>query len=102
MKGNWCEHVTSCGADQLRVEPAEQADESSRGQRQTTPGLLGSHEFSQSSIYRYPRESANGENTAACMKYLQAPYPNKKLIMIWDGASYHENHEVQAYLSQTN
>lgn len=36
------------------------------------------------------------------MKYLQAPYLNKKLIMIWDGASYHENHEVQAYLSQTN
>ena len=49
-----------------------------------------------------PCACGNGENTVAFMKYLQALYPDKKLVIIWDGASYHDGHEVQAYLSQVN
>lgn len=49
-----------------------------------------------------PYERGNGENTVAFIKQLQALYPNKKLIIIWDGASYHDGHEVQDYLSQVN
>jgi transposase len=49
-----------------------------------------------------PYERGDGESTIAFMKYLQALHPNKKLIIIWDRASYHGSEAVQAYLSQVN
>jgi transposase len=49
-----------------------------------------------------PRESGNGENTVFFMKQLQKLNPEKKLMIIWDGASYHDCGEVQAYLDEVN
>ncbi len=49
-----------------------------------------------------PYPKGNGENTILFIQYLQALYPNKKLILIWDGARYHRSKEVQAYLHQMN
>ena len=68
-------------------------------QRQTYYGVMN---LSNQEVIVTPYERGNGENTVAFMKYLQALYPNKKLIIIWDGASYHDGQEVQAYLSQVN
>jgi transposase len=36
------------------------------------------------------------------MKYLQALQPNKKMIILWDKASYHGGKKVQAYLNKLN
>ena len=49
-----------------------------------------------------PYERGNGENTVAFIKQLQALYPNKKPIIIRDGASCHDGQEVREYLSEIN
>jgi transposase len=49
-----------------------------------------------------PRESGNGENTVSFMKQLQQIDPEKRLMIIWDGASYHDCGEVRAYLDEVN
>ena len=49
-----------------------------------------------------PRESGDGENTVSFMKRLQELNPEKKRMIIWDGASYHDCGEVRAYLGEVN
>ena len=49
-----------------------------------------------------PYERGNGKNTVFFLKYLQARYPDKKLIILWDKARYHCGKEVQAYLNTVN
>ena len=49
-----------------------------------------------------PHNGGNGENTVAFIKHLQDLNPNKKLILIWDGAGYHRSEAVQAYLNKAN
>ena len=49
-----------------------------------------------------PHDGGNSKNTVAFIKYLQNLNPDKKLILIWDGASYHRSEEVRAYLNQVN
>ena len=68
-------------------------------QRQTSYGVMNlyNHEFIVT-----PYEGGNGESTVSFLKYLQALHPDKKLIIIWDGASYHCSEEVQTYLTQVN
>ncbi len=34
--------------------------------------------------------------------YLQAEYPQSRIAVIWDGASYHRSGEVQSYLASVN
>ena len=68
-------------------------------QRQTYYGVMNL--YNQEFIVS-PSERGNGECTVSFMKYLQTLYPNKKLIIPWDGASYHKRKEVRAYLSQVN
>ena len=68
-------------------------------QRQTYYGIMN---LANQEVAIMPCEGGNGENTVAFIKQLQALHPNKKLIIIWDGSSYHDGHEVQDYLSQVN
>ena len=49
-----------------------------------------------------PRESGDGENTVSFMKRLRKLNPEKKLMIIWDGARYHDCGEVRAYLDEVN
>jgi transposase len=49
-----------------------------------------------------PYDAGNGVNTVAYVKELQAVYPQSKLLLIWDGASYHKYAEMQAYLQDSN
>ena len=44
-----------------------------------------------------PYEGGNGANTVSFIENLQELYPDKKFIMLWDGARYHGSEEVQAY-----
>lgn len=68
-------------------------------QHQTYYGAINLH--TQQFIVN-PHERGNGENTVAFIKYLQALHPNKKLVILWDGASYHDGQEVQRYLKDVN
>jgi transposase len=67
--------------------------------RQTYFGALNYHtkEFI---IEAYP--SGNGESTVEFVKNLQNKYPNQKIVLIWDGASYHRFGEFREYLTEVN
>lgn len=48
-------------------------------------------------------ESAgNGENTVAFIKHLQQQRPGQRIVLIWDGASYHKSDEVKEFLASVN
>src|SRR5207249_2629355 len=49
-----------------------------------------------------PTETANGYWTTIFVEYLRQNYPNKRLILLWDGASYHRGVEMQEYLEAVN
>lgn len=49
-----------------------------------------------------PYPSGNGVNTVDFVKKLQAIYQNSKLLIIWDGASYHKYSEMKTYLQEIN
>jgi transposase len=49
-----------------------------------------------------PHDRGNGENTVLFLKHLQALNPDKKLIILWDGARYHDGKEVKKYLDEVN
>jgi transposase len=46
--------------------------------------------------------SGNGGNTVAYIQWCQALYPDKKLLFLWDGASYHRGEEMQNFLAREN
>jgi putative transposase len=68
-------------------------------QRQTYYGVMNLYN---QEFFLTPCERGNGENTVSFMKYLQALQPNKKMIVLWDKASYHGGKEVRAYLNKVN
>jgi transposase len=49
-----------------------------------------------------PLPAGNGTCTVAFIKHLPQNYPEKRLILLWDGATYHRQGEMLAYLQQRN
>lgn len=47
-------------------------------------------------------QSGNGENTVKFMKDLQTEFPETRIALIWDGASYHKSAEVKDFLATVN
>ena len=47
-------------------------------------------------------DSGNGVNSVLFIKHLQALHPDKQLLILWDGASYHRCQEVKNYLNEIN
>jgi len=47
-------------------------------------------------------DTGNGENTKHFMEFLQEKYIGKKIVLIWDGASYHRSDVVKSFLSSVN
>lgn len=93
MWGNICGYVW--GRTDRRIEiPIVNEKE-----KQTYFGAINyqSQEFL---IKAYP--TANGEHTIDFISYLRAHHPNKRIVIIWDGASYHRGKEFQAYLQSLN
>jgi transposase len=68
-------------------------------QRQTYYGVLN---LDNQEFILNPYASGNGECTVEFIQYLRGLYPDKKLIIIWDGATYHHGKKMQAYLGQVN
>ena len=67
--------------------------------RQTYYGALN-YQNQELTIQAYP--AGNGTSTVKFIKYLQEKYSGKKIILIWDGASYHRFGEFRDYLAQIN
>ncbi|NEQ28464.1 MAG: hypothetical protein F6K28_57720 [Microcoleus sp. SIO2G3] len=44
----------------------------------------------------------HGENTVTFIKHLRQQRPGKRLVLIWDGASYHKSEEMKALLANVN
>ena len=49
-----------------------------------------------------PMDTANGYWTTIFVEYLRQHYAGKRLILLWDGASYHRGREMQTYLEFVN
>ncbi len=67
-------------------------------QRQTYYGALNLYHRD---FVLMPHDAGNSENTVNFIKYLQDLNPGKKLILIWDGASYPRSEAVQVYLKKS-
>ncbi len=46
--------------------------------------------------------AGNAQNTVAYLEWLQELYPGKKLLLLWDGASYHRDGTIQEFLAHAN
>jgi transposase len=53
-------------------------------------------------VHVIPADSANGNWTMIFVEYLRQEYPEKRLFLLWDGASYHQGIEMQEYLEGVN
>jgi len=49
-----------------------------------------------------PYPTANSENTVKFLDWLQQQYPGKRIVIIWDGASYHKFGQMPEYLAKFN
>lgn len=67
--------------------------------KQTYYGALN---YKTKQFFLLPAKSGNGENTIKFLKYLQTKNQGKKILVIWDGASYHKSLEVQKYKNSIN
>lgn len=49
-----------------------------------------------------PYSAGNGENTVKFLQEIKSYHPEQKLLLIWDGASYHRGEEVKKLLATEN
>ncbi len=49
-----------------------------------------------------PYSTGNGQNTVKFLKEIKERYPQKKLLLIWDSASYHRGEEMKQFLAREN
>jgi transposase len=68
-------------------------------QRQTYYGAI---DLYRKEFIVQPYERANGHNTVAFLKHLQQQREGKRLLLLWDKASYHRYAEMKAYLQEIN
>ncbi len=47
-------------------------------------------------------DTANSKNTIDYLNYLLKESPNQKLLIFWDGASYHRSKELKRFLASIN
>jgi transposase len=93
LSGDVCGYVW--GRTDTRIEvPLKNEKE-----RQTYFGALN-YQTKEFTIKGYP--AGNGESTVEFVKYLQSKYPQAKIVLIWDGASYHRFGEFRDFLEKVN
>lgn len=93
LNGDVCGYVW--GETNVRIEiPIE-----NEKNRQTYFGALN-YQTREFVVESY--QAGNGESTVEFVKKLQKKYPHKKIVLIWDGASYHRFGEFREYLAQVN
>jgi len=68
-------------------------------QRQTYYGAVN---FQTHRFHLKAFRAGNGRHTVEYVEWLRTLYPTAKLLLLWDGASYHRYAEMQAYLTTLN
>jgi len=68
-------------------------------ERQTYYGALN---IATRDFHVCPFPHGDSTQTVMFVKHLQALYPGARLLLIWDGASYHRYAEMRAYLQEVN
>jgi transposase len=93
LSGDVCGYVW--GRTDTRIEvPLKNEKE-----RQTYFGALN-YQTKEFTIKSYP--AGNGESTVEFVKYLQEKHNQVKIVLIWDGASYHRFGEFRDFLEKVN
>lgn len=50
----------------------------------------------------FPAEAGNGQQTVAFLKHFRWRFQGRRVVILWDRASYHRSRELKAYLHQLN
>jgi transposase len=89
-----------CGYGWSRRNQRVDLEVKSTKERQTYYGAL---DYLTKSFVLHEYKAGNEENTVAFLKYLQSCYEEStRLLIIWDGATYHRSALVQTFLAQVN
>ncbi len=68
-------------------------------ERQTYYGAVN---FLSRAFHLKPFSAGNSAHTIAYLRWLMEIYPGKKLLLLWDGATYQRDHKVQEFLADVN
>jgi transposase len=66
-----------------------------------SPGLsakvsfYGAYLYNEGAVRLWPYARANGEHTVDVLRRLRAEFPDRRLILLWDGAAYHRAQAVR-------
>ena len=89
-----------CGYGWSRRNQRVDVEVKSTKERQTYYGAL---DYLTKSFVVHEYSAGNEDNTIAFLKYLQSCYEKStRLILIWDGASYHRSAKLREFLAQLN
>ena len=81
---------------------AEYADCRPTDQHAPAADLLRGIEFVDADFHLQERVAGNGKTTVAYIEWCQTLYPDKKLLFLWDGASYHRGADLKEFLTREN
>lgn len=93
MWGDLCGYVWGKKNERIEVPIANERS------KQTYDGavnLLNQQCLVQASV------AGNSEGTIAFFNYLLSQYPDRRIALIWDGATYHRSQEVKDFLASVN
>lgn len=68
-------------------------------ERQTYYGAL---DLLSGRVHVEPHSAGNTDNTLSYLKFLRQQFAQQRLLILWDGASYHRSHRIREYLAQVN
>jgi len=68
-------------------------------EKQTYYGAL---DYKSNEFLTYSAKKGDSKNTIDFLEYLRSQRPGAKLIIIWDGASYHRSQQIKDYLDSLN
>lgn len=89
-----------CGYGWSRRNQRVDVEVKSTKERQTYYGAL---DYLTKSFVVHEYSAGNEDSTIAFLKYLQSCYEEStRLILIWDGASYHRSAKLREFLAQVN
>ena len=63
---------------------------------------FGALDYKTKEFLTYTAKKGDSENTISFLEYLRLQRPGAKLLIIWDGASYHRSQQIKNYLDSLN
>lgn len=91
--GDICGYVWGKTSERIQVPVLNER------QKQTYYGALNLYT---QKFFLQKYDKGNSQSTIAFLQYLRSQYPQSRLALIWDGASYHRSAEVRNYLESVN